>query len=66
MSKESDILRLIRLGYPQRAICKMVHTSDRKIREFISIKNERNLRDEQISEMTEEEINTIFVNKKEV
>lgn len=66
MSKESDILRLSRQGYSQRSICKMVHTSDRKIREILSIMEKNNLSYDQISEMTEEEINDVFVKKREV
>lgn len=66
MSKESDILRLLRQGYPHRTICQMVHTSDRKIRELNAIKKDNNLSDDQIANMSEEEINAIFVKKKEV
>ena len=43
MLKEREIIRLLHQGISQRSICKMIKTSDRKIRQTINKLNELNL-----------------------
>ena len=66
MSKESEILRLLHRGYSQRSICKLIHTSDRKVRFVISKKEELGLSYDQIASMSDERITELFRKEREV
>lgn len=60
MSKEKEIVRLNHQGLSQRSICKMLKTSDRKIRQVLKKIDELNLTYDEIKKMTDEEFINLF------
>lgn len=66
MSKEKEIVRLYQQGISQRAICKALHTSDRKIRKILNKVKELSLTYEDILLMKDEEFQEVITQRKEV
>ena len=66
MSKEQEIIRLTHQGLSQRSICKMLKISDRTIRKVLNRLEELNLTYDDVKEMTEEDFQPLFSERKEV
>lgn len=64
MLKEREIIRLLHQGISQRSICKMIKTSDRKIRQSINKLNELNLTYDDVKNMNDETFLELFKTKK--
>lgn len=64
MLKEREIIRLLHQGISQRSICKMIKTSDRKIRQIINKLNELNLTYDDVKNMNDETFLELFKTKK--
>ena len=60
MSKEKEIIRLNHQGLSQRSTCKMLKTSDRKIRQVLKKIDELNLTYDEIKKMSDEEFINLF------
>lgn len=66
MAKEKEILRLRSLGMSQKAIMSVVHCASRKIKSTYEKADELSITYELIKDKTDDEIEEIFGNKKEV
>ncbi len=66
MSKEKEIIRLTHQGFSQRSICKMVRTSDRKIRHVLNRLHELDLTYDDIKDMDDDLFFSKFIKRKEV
>ena len=66
MAKEKEILRLRSLGMYQKAIMSVVHCASRKIKSTYEKADELSITYELIKDKTDDEIEEIFGNKKEV
>lgn len=64
MFKEKEIIRLSHQGISQRSICKMVKTSDRKIRQVLNRLSDLNLTYDDIKSMDDETFLELFQNKR--
>ena len=66
MSKEQEIIRLTHQGLSQRSICKMLKISDRTIRKVLNRLEELNLTYDDVKNMTEDDFQPLFSERKEV
>lgn len=64
MLKEKEIIRLLHQGISQRSICKMIKTSDRKIRQTMNKLNELNLTYDDVKNMDDQLFLELFKEKR--
>lgn len=66
MSKEKEIIRLSHQGFSQRSICKMLRTSDRKIKQIKDKLDKLNLTYDDVKDMDDETFLDLITERKEV
>lgn len=64
MLKEKEIIRLTNQGISQRSICKMIRTSDRKIRQVMKRLSELNYTYDDVKDMDDESFLALFQQKR--
>ena len=64
MLKEKEIISLTNQGISQRSICKMIRTSDRKIRQVMKRLSELNYTYDDVKDMDDESFLALFQQKR--